>query len=174
MPDADQPKGVCKQGTKNPVVVSSGDNSQVTVVGCASAAGYCIHLMVIWDRKKLHPDMTKGELPGTLYGLSSKSWIDQELFHVWFESHCLRYAPPVCSLLLLLDGHSSHYCPATICKTAEAQVVLFALPPIATHLSQLFDKRCFGPLRIESVCHEFMSANPGRVVTRYSFSELFS
>ncbi len=124
----------------------------------------------------LHPDMTKGELPGTIYGLSSKGWIDQELFHVWFESHFMRYAPPIRPLLLLMDGHSSHYCPETIRCAAQAQIVLFALPPNTTHLSQPLDKGCFGPLKLEwqRVCHEFMSKNPGKVVTRYSFSELFS
>ena len=131
--------------------------------------------MVIWDRKTLHPDMTKGEIPGTLYGLSSKGWIDQELFQVWFE-FLLRYAPPVRPLFLLMDGHSSHFCPETIHLAAKSQVVLFTLPPNTTHLSQPLDRGCFGPLKAEwcRVCHEFMSANIGKVVTRYSFSELFS
>ena len=75
----DLPKGIFKRGTKNPVSVSSGDKSQMTVVGCVSGAGYCIPPMIILDRKTLHPDMTIGELPGTIYGLSSKGWIDQEL-----------------------------------------------------------------------------------------------
>ena len=53
---------------KNPVSVSSGDKSQVTVVGCVSAAGYCLPPMIMLDRKTLHPNMTIGELPGTIYG----------------------------------------------------------------------------------------------------------
>jgi len=32
-------------------------------------------------------------------------------------------------LLLLMDGHSSHYYPQTIYKAAEDTVVLFVLPP---------------------------------------------
>ena len=71
----------------NPVAITSGDKSQFTVVGCVSAAGYCIPPMIILDRKTLHPDMTIGELPGTIYGLSSKGWIDSELFHMWFNDH---------------------------------------------------------------------------------------
>ena len=142
-------EGVFKVGTKNPISVTSGDKSQVTVVGCVNAAGYCIPPMVIWDRKTLHPNITKDELPGTLYGLSSKGWIDQELFHVWFESHFLRYAPPARPLLLLMDGHSSHYCPEMIRSAAQEQVLLFTLPPNTTHLSQPLDKGCFGPLKLE-------------------------
>ena len=110
-----------------------------------SAAGYCIPLMIILDRKTLHPDMTIGELPGTIYGLSSKGWIDSELFRMWFNDHFLRYAPPVRPLLLLMDGHSTHFCPDTIRLAAEKDVVLFTLPPNTTHIAQPLDKGCFGP-----------------------------
>ena len=37
------------------------------------------------------------------------AWMDGELFHEWFQLHFLQYAPTVRPLLLLLDGHSSHY-----------------------------------------------------------------
>ncbi len=55
-------KGVYKV---NPVTISSGDKTQITVVGCVSAAGYCLPPMVIWDRKTLPPALTEGEVPGT-------------------------------------------------------------------------------------------------------------
>ena len=58
------------------MAVSSGDKSQVTVVWCISAAGYCIPPMVKWDQKTLYHDMTKAELPDTIYGLSSKGCND--------------------------------------------------------------------------------------------------
>ena len=174
--DPEPPKGVFKVGTRNPVSVTTGDKSQVTVVGCVNAAGQSIPPMVIWDRKTLQPSMVKGELPGTIYGLSANGWIDRELFHVWFERHFLNYAPSCRPLLLLMDGHSSHYCPEVIRAAANEQVILFVLPPNTTHLSQPLDRSCFGPLKLEwrRVVHEFMTENPGKVVTRYSFSELFS
>ena len=86
-------KIVTWKGHKNPSQVSSGLKSQVTVVGCVSAGGQCLPPMVIWDRKNLPPELAMGEVPGTIYGLSSKGWIDQELFDLWFTLHFLRYAP---------------------------------------------------------------------------------
>ena len=169
-------KGVCKKGTKTPNSITSGDKSQITVVGCVNAAGHCIPPMIIWDRKTLQADMTKGELPGTIYGLSSKGWADQELFQIWFEFHFLRYAPPVRPILLLMDGHSSHYCPDTVLLAAKEKIILFTLPPNTTHLTQPLDKGCFGPLKSawRNACHDFMAENPGRVVTRYSFCSVFA
>ena len=49
------PRGICKRGVKTVPSISSGHKSQITVVGCVSAAGYCIPPMVIWDRKTLQP-----------------------------------------------------------------------------------------------------------------------
>ena len=68
---------------------------------------------------------------------------------MWFNDHFLRYAPPVRPLLLLMDGHSTHFCPDTIRLAAEKDVVLFTLPPNTTHIAQPLDKGCFGPLKTE-------------------------
>lgn len=173
------PKGVkcvANRGTQNLTAPSSGDKTQITVVAGVCASGSCIPPMVILDRKTLPPYFTIGEVPGTVYGLSNKGWIDQQLFDIWFCNHFLQYAPSARPLLLLLDGHSSHYCPDTIRLAAKEKVILFALPPNTTHFSQPLDKGCFGPLKNywRAECHHFMSCNPGLVVSRYSFSRLFS
>lgn len=75
-----------------------------------------------------------------------------------------------------MDGHSSHYCPSAIHSASEQQVVLFALPPNTTHLTQPLDKGIFGPLKIEwrKACHEYIVEHPGRVITHHCFSELFA
>ena len=104
--------------------------------------------MVIWDRKQLRPKLTIGEVPGTIYGLSGIGWMHQHLFEKWFKRHFLSYTPPLRPLLILLDGHTSHYSPEAITMAAEEQVLLFVLPPNTTHLSQPLDKRIFGPLNL--------------------------
>ena len=169
-------KVVSKKGVKNSSYVSSGSKSQITAVGCISASGYAIPPMVVWDRKTLHPDMTVGEILGTFYGLTQNGWMNQELFENWLKCHFLRYAPPVRPLLLLMDGHSSHYCPEAIRVAAKEKVILFTLPPNTTHLTQPLDCAIFGPLKMEwrKVCQDFLRKSPGKVVTRFTFSALFA
>ena len=58
-----------------------------------------------------------------------EGWIDRDLFHQWFAFHFLRYAPQERPLLLLLDGHSSHFCPETVHLADEHDIVVFILPP---------------------------------------------
>ena len=172
-----QPKGVkvvAEVGTKSVSHVTANTKTQITVMACVTAAGHFMPPFVIFDRKTLNPAWTKGEIPGSVYGLSPNGWSDSELFQEWFSNHFLPYAPKVRPLLLLMDGHSSHFSPEMIRLAAKEKVILFVLPPHTTHLTQPLDKGCFSSLKINwrAVCHEFVTSNPGRVVTRADFSPL--
>ena len=169
-------KVVATSGAKHSQVICSGNKAQITILACCNAAGYAMPPMVIFDRKSLKPELTVGEVPGTMYGLSGSGWIDTELFELWFSQHFLAYAPPARPLLLLLDGHSSHYQPGFVKQAAEEQVIVFCLPPHTTHLTQPLDKGCFGPLKMfwRQECQAYLAAHYGKVVTRFQFSQLFS
>ena len=170
------PKVIAGSSDRNPSFIGSGDKTQITVVGCVSASGVALPPMVIWDRKTLAPALADGEVGGTKYGLSDRGWMDSELFDGWFCKHFLQHSSDERPLMLLLDGHSSHFCPDTLRMAAKQDVVIFALSPNTTHLSQPLDKGCFGPFKTKwrEVCHRYMSENPGKIVTRYSFSKLFA
>lgn len=107
-------------------------------------------------------------------------WMDERRFLLLLVSSPLfgvcSSIPPFLPLILLLDGHSSHYCPETIKIAAERKVILFALPPHTTHTTQSLDRGCFVPLKVawRQACHGFVVKNPGRVVTRSEFCQLFS
>ncbi len=169
-------KIITTKGTKHPTSVTTGNKSQITVVSSCSASGYVLPPMVIFDRKILKPELTIGEVPGTLYGLSKNGWIDSELFEMWFTNHFLINIPPIRPILLIMDGHSTHYQPNIIRLAAVEKVILFCLPPNTTHLTQPLDKGCFSSLKYSwrRTCQKFLSEHPGRVVTRYDFSRIFS
>ena len=170
------PKVVARVGQKHPYAVTSSDKGQITILACGNAAGYCIPPMVIFDRKSLNSDWAIGEVPGTFYGLSDSGWMDAELFEEWFKNHFLRHAPPARPLLLLLDGHSSHFQPELVQAAATEGVIIFCLPPHTTHLLQPLDNCAFGSLKRHwgEECHRFCSNNPGKVVNRYNFSSIFN
>ena len=170
------PKVVTTVGSKQVSHITGDTKTQITVLVCTSASGYALPPFVIFDRKTLNPQLTVGEVPGTLYGLSKKGWIDRSLFSDWFFNHFLEYAPSSRPLLLIFDGHSSHYCPEVIRAASEQEIIIFTLPPNTTHLCQPLDKGPFSPLKKawQEVCHQFTVQNPGRYITRYDFSRLFS
>lgn len=165
------------RGMKRVCTVTSGVKTQVTVLCCISASGCAIPPLVIFQRKSLLKGLTVGEVPGTMYGLNPQSgWIDGEIFKEWFVRHFLVYAPAGRPLLLLVDGHSSHFNPAFIREAANHGVVVFCQPPNTTHVSQPLDSTCFRSLKAFWIdtCDECMCQNPGKVVTLYQFSKLFA
>ena len=48
--------------------------------------------------------------------------------------------------------------------------------PHTTHITQPLDNGCFGPLKRfwKEECQQYCTKNPGRVITRLQFSQLFS
>ena len=169
-------KVIALKGTKKVHCRTSGNKMQITVLACANAAGSVIPPMVIFEGKRLNPEWTKGEVPCTLYGMSDKGWTDMELFGYWMKDLFLPSIPPARPVLLLLDGHSSHYEPDTIRYAAAQGVVIVCLPPHTTHVAQPLDVSFFKPLKSYwfDICHHYMQDNPGRVVTKYQFSSLFA
>lgn len=174
--DSTPSKTVDVRGTKNVLSVCSGSKSQITVLACVSATGQVLPPMIIWSKKTMAPDMATGELPGTIYGFSDNGWTNSHLFHKWFERIFLRYVPATRPILLLVDGHSSHYCPDTLALAAENGIIIFALPPNTTHLTQPLDKGVFGPFKTHwsRICHDFTITHPGQKVSEYNFCQLFS
>ena len=128
-------KTVCKLGAKDPSYTTGNSKVQISILACSSAAGYALPPYVVFDRKTLNQELTCGEVPGTVYGLSSNGWMDTELFKHWFMDHFLKYMPSSRPLLLLMDGHSSHYCPKMIRAAAAEGVVVFTLPPHSSFMS---------------------------------------
>ena len=91
------------------------------------------------QHKKLNHSWTNNEVSGSRYGVSDKGWVDQGLFYYWLKDHFLVNAVSRRPLLLLLDGHSSHFEPKSIKFAKENGVVIFCLPPHTTHECQPLD-----------------------------------
>lgn len=110
--DHKPPKVVAWKGTKKVHCRTSGNKAQITVLVCANAAGAVIPPMVIFEGQRFNPEWSRAEVPDTLYGMSEKGWTDQELFYYWLTELFVKQIPPARPVILLLDGHSSHYNPS--------------------------------------------------------------
>jgi hypothetical protein len=169
------PKVLATKGQKKVRYRTSGNKSQITVIGCVNALGMAMPPFVKFDAKNLNVDWSKGEVPGTTYGLSKNGWIDMELFKGWFSDHFLKYAVSSRPLLLLLDEHSSHYNPEAVRLAKENDVILMTLVPHTTHEMPPLDTAVFGPLKSlwRDECHKYLQNNPGKIITNIN-SALYS
>lgn len=174
--DPRPPNIIAKRGQKKVRYRVSGKKEQITVIGCVNAIGQSIPPMVIFEGKYLNHLWTIDEVPGTYYGMSGKGWTDQELFRHWLMDHFTKYAIRGRPILLLLDGHSSHYEPVSVEMAQKEDIILFCLPPHTTQDSQPLDTSVFGPLKRHwsDVCHDYQQKNPGVVLTKFNFNKVFS
>ena len=169
------PRVVAMKGQRKVRCLTSSKKGQVTVIACGNGVGQAIPPFVIFDAAQLNSLWTKGEVPGTRYGVSSRGWIDKELFHGWLVEHFLKHCVASRPVLLLLDGHSSHFEPQTIRFAKENGIIIICLPPHTTHELQPLDCSLFGPLKLawSEVCHSFFMQHPGQVVSKMNFNQLF-
>ena len=167
---------IAVRGQKHINVINAGNKGQVTVLACVNASGQSLPPMVIFKRKSLNESLIKGEVPNTIYGLSDSGWMDGDLFFKWFHSHFLKHIPSCRPILLLLDGHLSHYNPDMIKEAARNGIILFCLPPNTTHVAQPLDVAPFHSLKVywDQACNDYMSSHPWKTVTIYEFNQLFA
>ena len=168
------PKTVAQKGMKKVRQQSSGNKAQISILASGSATGQAIPPMVNFSGKNFNYDLSEGEVPETLYGMSDSGRMDQDLFAKWFSSHFLKHAVPGRPLLLLVDVPSSHF-KLELIQTAAEKNVIFCLPPHTTADSQPLDTSVFGPLKSywSQACREYMFSHPGCAVTKFQFSCLF-
>ena len=68
--DPHSPFVLCKRGERHPAFITSGGKTQITVLACCNTAGYSIPPFVIFQGQIMKQDLTIGEVPGTMYGMS--------------------------------------------------------------------------------------------------------
>ena len=70
-----------------------------------SATGQALPPMVVFFGKRFNHELSKGEVPGTLYGMSDSGWVDSELFSNWFSNHFLNRFDAVSAYMRKMDHY---------------------------------------------------------------------
>ena len=122
----------------------------ITIHCCISAAGNTVPPFIIYKAAFPGGNYTVGGPDGALYGKQKTGFMDGELFVKWFTKIFIPHARPTAdhSVLLLVDGHSSHCTPDVIQIARENNVILLALAPHTTHLCQPLDVAVYRSFKI--------------------------
>ena len=124
-----------------------------TVLVCANAAGDLIRPFIIYrNLPNPIPDQYKSwDLP--VYRTSKSGWMTTLFFELWFEKIFLvaaekhrpqNYTGPI---ILLYDGHSTHFSDKINKLASVHNVVILRFPSHSTHLLQPLDVSFFGPFK---------------------------
>lgn len=139
-------KGVALEKQKVHRTIMGSGKENISVMACCSAAGAMLPPMVIYKGEKLWTTWRgENDLPGTLYAVSKKGYINSDIFNDYFEHFCTKVKER--PLLLIFDGHTSHLEPQTIERAIKEKVTIIKLPSHTTDLLQPLDKCVFRPLK---------------------------
>lgn len=172
------PKIFAQRGKKQVGALTSAERGvHSTIVVCISSGGTFVPPSIIFPRKRFNPDLYDGAPVGTLKLHNESGYMTSDLFLKWMQ-HFVDFVRPNQDqkALLILDGHLSHKSFEALEFAKNHSVVLLCLPAHCTHHLQPLDVAFFGPLRKHYNCAltQWLRQNPGRTVTIYQVSKLFS
>lgn len=128
---------------------------------------------MIFPRVRIPDSLKQGAPPGTQFAASPKGWINQDIFCHWLDFF-IQNVPSARPILLIYDGHASHLSIEVIEKARAHYIHLLCLPSHCTHILQPLDVSVMSSLKchFRKACKDFMSKNPGRVITEADLAGL--
>ena len=139
-------KVISQRGEKDYKVTLGPGRENITTLATCSAAGQALDPLIVFAGKNLQSSW-RGDnaLANTMYAVSDSGWMTAEIFSSWFH----RFTEVVTQrpLLLVFDGHLTHYSLDVIQKGRAEDITIVKLPPHTTDLLQPLDVACFGPIK---------------------------
>lgn len=173
-------KVIAPRGYKNVYKIIKGKEKEaVTVLLFISASGNTLPPCVVFPYVRPPKDVINSMPEGWLLGKSETGWMKADIFYdyivkglnKWVEEQ--NVPKPV---LVFVDGHKSHLTLRLSEYCNENGIILYALPPNATHLIQPADVSVFKPLKSEwkNTVHEWGTRpeNVNNVLTKSTFCPL--
>lgn len=172
------PKVISPTGMRRVSKVSSAERGElVTIVGGISATGVYVPPLFIFPRQRVQDHYKTGAPAGSCFLGNSSGWMTKETFLKYLE-HFEKHARPSENhpVLLIMDNHASHTSLESINYCREHHIVLLGIPPHTSGRLQPLDVGVFGPLKrkFETVCDNYLIANPGKVIRIENIASLFN
>ena len=147
--------------------IAAGKSPNTTLVSCVNAIGECLPPYFVFKGQRVTEAMKKDTLDGTVFHPSDSGWINSVIFLDWVVNHFAKHVTrrPV---IILYDGHQSHYTSDVIMRCRAIDIHLFVLPPNTTHKLQPLDVGVFGRFKkdLYSNIQAWMRAHPYQMIQR--------
>lgn len=145
-----------------------------TMIGCICADGSWIPPTIIFKGVRWNDLLQKDCLPNTQVKLSTKGWINSDLFREWFQFFISSVS--VRPLILLMDSHGSHVTSEIIDLAVKSDIHLVTFPSHTTHLLQPLDVGVYKSLKSHwgKAMTDYIAAHPHDKPNRFNFFSIFN
>lgn len=166
---------VAELGRHKVYTITSAERGKThTVLSCVSAAALALPPFIIYPRKRKVPDnFREGAAPGTLFHNTESGLMTKEVYLEWFKFF-LDHIPPARPVVLIQDGHASHFSIELIELARANDIWLLCLPAHTSHILQPLDVGIFKPFKasFSKACSLYLAKCPGRVITTNMIASL--
>ena len=162
---------------EKPYQVVTGTKEHITVLPCFNACGQWMPPYILFAGKRIPKTYNplEGGVPGSVYSVTEKGYMDTPTFFMWFANHFIPQLPPRRPVVLLVDSHESHIDLDTFELAKKNNIHIFALLKNATHLVQPADVGLFGAMKQTWYKHvrSYSQQNPNTDITKKNFCAVF-
>nr|CAH7750980.1 unnamed protein product [Callosobruchus chinensis] len=155
---------------KNLYEISAGKQKEAITVLCNySAGGSVMPPMVVYPYKRMPEKIIKSMPDDWAVGRSDSGWMVSATFYEYvtkFMQPWLQERQVKFPVILFLDGHKSHLSLQLSRFCSQNEIIVYCLPPNATHMIQPCDVSIFRPLKAawkKAVRHSRQDAWPGSI-----------
>ncbi|XP_063242365.1 uncharacterized protein LOC134542216 [Bacillus rossius redtenbacheri] len=162
---------------KNFYEIAGGQEKESITVLCSfSANGSIIPPMIIYPYKRLPKNIAHTIPEEWGFGRSDSGWMVSSTFYEYIANifwPWLSRNGVVFPVILFLDGHKSHLSLEVSELCAEKKIILYCLPPNATHILQPCDVTVFRALKVmwRKVYHSHKQSCGN--ITKANFAHIF-
>ena len=162
---------------EQPYRVVTGTREHITVLPCFNACGQWMAPYILFAGKRIPVTYNplEGGVPGSVFSVTEKGYMDTPTFYMWFANHFIPQLPPPRPVVLLVDSHESHIDLDSFELAKKNGIHIFALLKNATHLVQPADVGLFGAMKqtwYKNV-RIYSQNSPNTDITKKNFCSIF-
>lgn len=166
------------KGLRNVYEVKGNSKENLTVLVTFTADGRMCPPVVIFPYVKPPRSIVESMPPFWILGKSDSGWMRSDIFFEFVANGLndwLKQQEIKRPVLFLVDGHRSHMSLQLSEFCDQNGIILYALPPNATHLLQPADVSVFKPLKEywRQAVRQWQYVNSNRTVTKADFCPVF-
>lgn len=171
-----QGKVIVEKGQKHADAKQSNYRDHWTVQAIVTVSGQVLPPIFVFTGVQHDALLLKGAPVGSKLGLNVNGYFTTKTF-VHVIQHIDNNLPGTRRpLLLIIDGSKTHLSAQALRLAVSKEILVFRLPPNATHRLQPLDVSCFKPLNTawRQACSMRRYKHPEKTFTRYNVCEVFS
>jgi len=163
-------KVLVAQGSKNVWHTNTHINFHLSIVACASAAGFVVPPLFIFPGDRVELQMLQDcAIPGAAVTTTEKAFMNAWLFEQWLPVFANAVPTPIKRpLLLVMDGCASHYSKKIVATAEHHGILLVCLPANGTHLLKPLDVAVFSSFKaklkllVQELCRDNAEVNASK------------